>query len=107
MKHDNYERVIFRESYNIYHECISYVAIFPDQPEFIDRISILEFCFSGDRIIFEPFGSACYNWIYAQKIIHKNDARIPELLKAIENYYPGEKFKPCEKMVNRKNVYYR
>ena len=68
MKNNNTERVIFREDYNIFHECKSYIAIFPDDPEFIDRVGILEFCFIGDRIYFEPYGAACYNWIYSKKI---------------------------------------
>lgn len=108
MKKTTGERVIFREDYNIFHECISYIAAFPDDPEFIDRVGILEFCFKNGRVYYEAYGTACYNWIYSKKIIHKNDSRIPALLAALQQHYGNEyEFRVCEKMNNRKNVVYR
>ena len=108
MKKTTGERVIFREDYNIFHECISYIAIFPDDPEFIDRVGVLEFCFKHNMIFFEPYGIADINYLYTQKIVHKNDPVIPKLLAALKQHYGQEyQFRVCEKMNNRKNVVYR
>ena len=108
MKQAKAERVIFRKSYHPFYETVSYIAIFPDDPEFIDRVGILEFCFKYDTIYFEPYGIADINYLYTQKIVHKNDPVIPKLLAALKQHYGKEyEFRVCEKLINRENVVYR
>ena len=75
--------VIFRETMTSFGE--GFMAVFPEDPANRGELEIITFCFDQyDRPIFEPYGAASLQYVLNQKIIHKNDERIPKLVEAIE-----------------------
>ena len=93
------EKVIFRQEYDKYTKEWGYLAIFPDDPALPGRVAAVPFKkISSDYWVFEGYGEIDYFYMLNQKIIHKNDEVIPELVEALKSMYGGE-YKVCEKIM--------
>lgn len=99
------EKVIFREDKDIQG---GYIAIFPEDCASRDGYGAVAFHFIGEdhnKVIFEPYMEISYGYMLEQKIVHKNDKRIPELIQTLEAHWReyGMKFKAYEKITDKMN----
>lgn len=98
------EKVIFRAAKNPYISEQQYLAIFPGDPAALGKVLSLPFYFSRDdmehgKVWFEPYIEADVGYLHREtKIVHKSDARIPVLLRAVEEYVEGQ-FQVAEKIM--------
>lgn len=101
---DERERVIFRREYDPYMEMWKYLCIFPDDPANPGMVSCLsmykEVHYGTNKWIYEPLSEANIFYIYKQKIVHKNDPIIPELVQVLKDIYGGE-YRVMEKVVRK------
>lgn len=79
------QKVIFREEFDKYTEELGYMAIFPEDEANVGCVGIIPFKIRNGKPIYEPYCEADIDYVMTNKIIHKNDERIPELVEAIEN----------------------
>ena len=98
------EKVIFRAGKNPYVSEQQYIAVFPDDPAGFGKVLSLPFYFSYDnlergKVWFEPYTEVDVGYLHREtKIVHKSDARIPVLLRAVEEYVEGQ-FQVAEKIM--------
>ena len=92
-------KVIFREEHNEYTGKTDYLAIFPEDEANIGRVQAccIEYI---DDVPYYYHDEIDYAYMLRQKIIHKNDKRIPKLLRDIERI-EDMKFVVAEKIMNR------
>lgn len=102
------EKVIFRTEKNEYISEQQYLAVFPEAPANLGRVLAFPFYFSHDdmengKVWFEPAMEADISWLHKDtRIVHKDDARIPHLLRAVEEYLE-DSYAVAEKIICRKH----
>ena len=85
------EPVIFRKEYDPYRKDWGYLAIFPEDEANFGRMACVSFHKDlYDRWSFEPFTEVDTFYLLRQKIVHKNDPIVPELVSALKGMYGGE-----------------
>lgn len=79
-----------------------YLAVFPDSPANRGKILCLPFYQNGGKWWYESVWEIDWEYYYSTKVIHKKDARIPELVLALRDWHGfrgNEKFLIMEKVM--------
>lgn len=97
---DNRERVIFRRGHDPFINADTYICIFPDDPANPGMVCSVDIWKNGDRWMHDCYGEVDSYYIQRNKIIHKGDPIVTELVEGLKELYGGE-YKVVEKMGRR------
>lgn len=95
------ERVILRREYEPYTKKWGYLACFPDDEANPGYVGAIPFHFIDDNeAIFEPYCEIALGYMYAKKIIHKNEPDIEKCIQMLNKFYNTE-FVACERIIRK------
>ena len=93
------EKVIFRHTFDPYAEIWKYMCIFPEDEANRGNVCCVNIWKDKyGKWLHDCYYEADRYYVLEQKIIHKNDPIVPELVAALKGFYDGE-YKVCERMV--------
>ena len=95
------EKVILRREFNCYTKQWGYLACFPDDEANPGRIGAIAFHFDQyNQAVFEPYCEIDLRYMYAKKIIHKDEPDVEKCIKALSDMYHTD-FRVCEKITKK------
>lgn len=95
------ERVIFRKAYDTYMKIWKYRCIFPDDEANIGMVCVVDIWKNGNRWFHDCYGEMNMFYVMKNKIIHKTNPIVGELLCVLKDFY-GNEFEAVEKIMRRK-----
>jgi hypothetical protein len=81
------------------------MCIFPDDPANLGRVAYVDIWKNGDKWYHDCYDEADYSMVIKQKIIHKKDPIVNELVEVLKGFYRGE-YKVVEKMTREEIINY-